>query len=418
MPSAHDRDLLRRLAGRVREIADDDSMPQRRQRWKDLNSLRSHRPMVVAFPEGAWRELIPRETLECEDDSLHGIEMNLRQTIYWWDVHRDDKAIDPWFSMGWVVSNDGYGVELPRIHVEELGAYTWDPPIKDVSTDMAQLHFRNWQVDREATQRNMDRIHDLFGDLLPPRIRGRGWWSLGLTATAAFMIGLENLMMWMFDRPDDLHRLMAFLRDDAINTIEWWEREALFAPHDAADYNGSGGLAYTDELPQPDHEEGEPIRLIDVWGFAESQETVGVGPDQFAEFILPYQAPILQKFGLNYYGCCEPIDNRFDRLKEHVPRLRALSVSPWSDVDVMAEKLGRDYVYCRKPNPAPLSVGFNEKVLREDLQNTLRAAGNLNLAMIMKDTHTIQNEPERLTKWLAMAYEEVDRHMEQQPAAV
>ena len=44
----------------------------------------------------------------------------------------------------------------------------------------------------------------------------------------------------------------------------------------------------------------------------------------FAEFVLPYQLPILERFGLNCYGCCEPLDQRWSTLKQ----LRRASVSP------------------------------------------------------------------------------------------
>ena len=38
-----------------------------------------------------------------------------------------------------------------------------------------------------------------------------------------------------------------------------------------------------------------------------------------------------------------------------MPNLRSVSVSPWADFDKVAEMLGRDYVYSRKPDPVPIS---------------------------------------------------------------
>jgi len=43
------------------------------------------------------------------------------------------------------------------------------------------------------------------------------------------------------------------------------------------------------------------LRTIDIWGFAEIQETVGVSPEMSKEFIFPYQKEILKLFGLNCY---------------------------------------------------------------------------------------------------------------------
>ena len=91
---------------------------------------------------------------------------------------------------------------------------------------------------------------------------------------------------------------------------------------------GSGSAGYTDELPQSDWREGDSVRATDQWVLSESQETVGVGPRLFEEFIFPYQLDLAKRFGLLYYGCCEPVHSRWDVLKKF-PNLRKVSVSPW-----------------------------------------------------------------------------------------
>ena len=154
-------------------------------------------------------------------------------------------------------------------------------------------------------------------------------------------------------------------------------------------------LGYTSALPAG----RGPATLNETWGFTESQETVGVSPEMFAEFVYPYQRPLQEKFGLNYYGCCESIEKRWDTIRQS-PNLRCVSVAPWSDQAQCAELLGRDYVYCRKPNPSPVCMGFNEEAIRQEFEETLTHAGALNTVMILKDTHTIENAPERFAKWV------------------
>jgi hypothetical protein len=36
----------------------------------------------------------------------------------------------------------------------------------------------------------------------------------------------------------------------------------------------------------------------------------------FAEFVFPYQRPIISQFGLSYYGCCEPLHERIQIIKQ------------------------------------------------------------------------------------------------------
>ncbi len=408
--SLHDREMLRSLAAEVREIADHATMPQRRQRWLDHNALRGERPLVLAFPEGGWGELLSDGDLQCTDAALRGMERSLRQTIYWWQHIRDDNAIESWFDIPWRITPGNYGVEIPVHHGEGRGSYVWDSPIADLNTDLTKLSFRRPQVDRKATLRHVELATDLFGDILPVRIHGRYWWTCGLTVDVIRLMGLEPMLMAMYDNPDGLKRLMQWKSDEQLNFIRWFEREGLLSHHHRSDYTGSGGVGYTDELPQPDWQEGDPVRLMDMWGFAESQETVGVSPAMFEEFVLPYQVPLLEQFGLNCYGCCEPVHERLDALLKHVPRLRRVSCSPWVDQALAREQLGDRVIFSRKPNPTQVCAMFEEDQIRDDLRTTLELAGGGPLEIIMKDTHTFQNEPHRLTRWVQIALEEVERY--------
>ncbi|MGD0089722.1 MAG: hypothetical protein ABSE73_07365 [Planctomycetota bacterium] len=407
MVSVREREVLRRLARRVRDIAELPEMPERKRRWRELNALRPERPLVLCFPEGAWGELLPQSALECTDKKLRDWEWSLRSRIYWWEFIRDDHVLEPCFDINWNIQTSDLGVEVKYTHGENRGSYVWAPPLKDLDRDMARLHFRELAVDRAATRQKLELARELFGDILPPRLRGGFWWSMGLTWQAILLIGLEQLMLLPYDNPKGLHRLMAWLRDEQMNYLLWTEREGLLSLKNENDYVGSGGVAYTDELPQKDWQPGLPVRLRDLWGFAESQETVNCSPAMFAEFVLPYQVPLLEKFGLNCYGCCEGVHLRIDALLKHVPRLRRVSVAPWADQRIMAEKLAGRCVFSRKPNPALVCVAMDEDIVRKDLRETLSIAGKQPLEIILKDTHTVENQAPRITRWVQIALEEV-----------
>lgn len=403
-----DREILRKLAGRVREIAELPEMKDRKKRLLHLNELTPDRPVILCFPEGAWTELLPDKVLECEDKLLRSWEWELRSKIYWWENIKDDAAIEPWFNINWSVNSGNFGVEVPTIYGENRGSYVWDAPIKDLTRDLSKLKFREPSVDRNDTFQKVNLANEIFGDLLPARIRGGFWWTMGLTQEVIRLIGLENLMLYMYDDPDNLHRLMAWMRDEHLNYINWFETEGLLTLKNEDDYVGSGGFAYTQELPQKDWKEGQLVRLKDIWGFAESQETVGVSPEMFAEFVLPYQMPLLEKFGLNCYGCCEPVHSRWQYIK-NIPNLRRVSVSPWCDQQLITEFMGENYIFSRKPNPSLVCASFDEEVIREDIRNTINIAGSGALEIILKDTHTVQNDPRRITRWVQIALEEANK---------
>ena len=75
----------------------------------------------------------------------------------------------------------------------------------------------------------------------------------------------------------------------------------------------------------------------------------------------------------------------------------------------MAEKLGDRYVYSMKPNPADLAMPtFNEARIREKLRESLHIARNCRVEILMKDNHTIGNDPQRAIRWVQIARQEAE----------
>lgn len=408
---ANPRDIqvLRQLLERKREISQDPVMEERRQTWARHAALQRQRPMILAETCGVVDELIPLASLQCQEPWAREMERSLRELIFRCDCVGDDYVVEPWIEYAWFVTIGDFGVqtELVRGNNEgRLGSYHWDPPIKDLDKDFDRLNFRELSVDREKTHAWKSFLETHFGDILPVVLRGSYWWTTGLTASAINLIGLEQLMMAMYDNPTGLHRLMAFLRDDFLHMMDWFEREQLLTLNNRNDYLGSGSIGYTEELPRPGWQESHPVTFADLWGLSESQETVGVSPKMFAEFIFPYQEPVIRRYGLSYYGCCEPVDKRFQTVKQ-IQNLRRVSVSPWCNQKVMAEECAGRYIFCRKPNPTLISTAvFDEAAIRADLRETLSTARDCALELVMKDVHTLNNQPWRLGRWVAIAREE------------
>ncbi len=400
--SARDRTILRELA---REAADIAALPIQRERaqlWLDHNALRPTRPVVLAQPEGAWTELVPDDSLQCQDERLRPWERDLRTAIFRHRHIPDDEPIRGNVNVPWVVRVSDYGVPVEYRRGEDRGSFTWDAPIRGLE-DLARLRFRTIEVDRAESRANLNLARELVGDLVPVERRGSFWWSVGLTEKLILLRGLGQVMIDLYDNPQLIHRLMAFLRDDTLRFLETVEREGLLTLNNAANsYVGSGAIGHSDELPAPGF--AGTARLRDLWGLGESQEFVGVGPAQFEEFVLPYQVPLLEKFGLVCYGCCEPLDRKFDAILARVPRLRRLSISPWCDRSLAADKLGDRYIYSWKPNPAMICApsvdwDFVERTTRE----TIRIARGCRLEMVMKDTHTVHGDASRFTRWCQQA---------------
>ena len=410
----HDRDILRRLAEIKASLAHDPVNEERRKSWHDLDSGESGRVMVLAEHGGVRDTERPLSVgiLECTDEWARGVEQGLRTELYVFNKLKDDHVIEPFMNVNWKIAQSNYGVDIV-VHqggdATHMGSRSWDPPIRDLDSDFDKLRPRTFSVNRTATLAEKAKLEALFDGIMPVRIRGGHYWTMGLTCRVIDLIGLEQLMLTMYDNPSGLHRLMKFIMDDHLAFANWLESEGLYSLNNENDYTGSGSIGYTRALPQPDWHVGAPVRKKDLWVLSESQETVGVGPELFEEFIFPYQLTIAEQFGRCYYGCCEPVNNRWHILKR-IPNLARVSVSPWADQCFMAREMKRDYVFSRKPNPTLISTErFDEDAIRADIRQTLDAAGDCRLEIIMKDVHTLNNESERLSRWVQIAREEIER---------
>ena len=408
-PTPQEREVLRELARRLRAHADDPDMERRRALWEKQNALENRQPLVLCFPEGSWREILPESSFTCRHPILRGWEWQLRTRLWTREHLRDDSFVLPWFDVSWRFKVGNYGFDIPMTHGDDRGSYVWQAPITDLEAELPKLNFREISVDREGTGRDLEAADELFRGILPVRLRSHCWWTVGMTWEASKLIGLENLMLAMCEHPKRVHQIMSFLRDEHMHFITAFESEGLLTPNDASDYVGSGGIGATGALRPHGTDRDVGVRLSERWGFAESQETVGISPKMFDEFVLPYQVPLLEKFGLNCYGCCEGLESRIDSILKSVPRLRRVSVAPSANQEVLARKLGGRHVFSRKPWPAHVCVGFNEDAIREDLRRTLSVAKGQPLEFILKDTHTVQGQPERLGRWVEIAREEIAR---------
>ena len=401
-----DKDILRGLAARVAEFADSAAEDEKRKLWTDHNMLKTKRPVVFCDPENGWNEIITENILECTGGLARRWEVVLRKEIFWVESIKDDKVIEPYFDIGYTFTDNGWGLDSKVSGGTDGGSYVWDAPVKNAE-DVAKLHYPEIEVDYKTTEDTITIANEILGDLLKVRLTGRWWWTFGLTMDLAFLRGLENIMLDMLDNPELIHKLMSLLSDGTIKKLDYLEKNSLLALNNDS-YVGSGGFGYTDELPAKGFDK-KHIRTIDMWGFGDSQETGSVSPQMFEEFVFPYQLPILEKFGLNCYGCCEPLDKRWEIVKR-TPNLRRVSVSPWSDLEIMAGYLKDDYVFSLKANPAVLAVPVMDKEsVRQKVRGFLEKTKGCVVEILMKDNHTLGKNPDNIINWVKIAREEIEK---------
>ncbi|MCC8179350.1 MAG: hypothetical protein LIP23_00325 [Planctomycetes bacterium] len=402
--------VLRDLAKMVAEHAATPVQKEKIKLWTDHNDLKPTRPVVFCDPENGWNEIITQADLQTADQLARVWEMHLRKELFWAEKMGDDRVTTDWFNVPLDYHDSKWGLEIKRIGGQDGGAYNWEHPLKEYGTDLPNMRHPVITIDYDRSDKALAMAQQVFGDILRVR-RFTPWWhSLGMTEDYIALRGLDVFMMDMYDYPDEVHQTMALMRDGTLAKMDYLEKNGLLWPNHEGVYIGSGGFGWTTDLPA-DGFDPDRVRLKDMWGFCESQETVGVSPDMFEEFVFLYQLPILEKFGLNCYGCCEGLDGRWHVVSK-APNLRRLSVSAWADPVKMAELLGDKYIYSWKPSPTPLSLAtFDEDVMRKSIRDQidLAKAHNCRLEIIMKDNHTLGNNPDNAINWCRIAQEEAAR---------
>jgi len=166
--------------------------------------------------------------------------------------------------------------------------------------------------------------------------------------------------------------------------------------------------AYTDELPAPGYNP-ERVRTQDIWMFGLGQMFAVVSQRMFQEYEVDYTRRICQRFGLVYYGCCDPLDQKMKQVRL-IPNVRKVSMSPSANQARGAEAIGSDYVFSRKPNPAMLAYNaFDPEAVRADLRATreICESNSCPLELILKDISTVRYEPQRLFQWAEIAMQVV-----------
>lgn len=404
--SAQDREILRGLARRVAELAARDIEAEKRELWYRHNALEPTRPLIFCDPENGWNEIVTDDQMGCAGDLARLWEMTLRKEIFWGESMGDDRVVEARFVVNYNAKESDWGMHDTKTGGQDGGAYVWDAPLKSYD-DLDKLQFPTITVDRKATDDLAALAGETLGDLLTVQLKGSWWWTLGLTWICIQLRGLEQMMLDMCMHPDELKQLMGILRDGHLAKLDFLEANGLLSLNNDGTYIGSGGFGYTNELPQKDAD-AKKVRTCDMWGFCEAQETASVSPEHFAEFVFPYQLPILERFGLNCYGCCEPLNLRWHIVKQ-APRLRRISVSPWSDLEIMAEQLTDQYIYSLKPIPTPLALpSIDEDHIRKELRKALDITRGCRVEVIMKDNHTIGKNPQNVVQWCRIAREEAE----------
>lgn len=407
MLSTHDKGIIRSLAAEVAEIAALPAQEKKRGMWRRLNGLKPDRPMVM-IDQVCWNEMNVDDelTLRCEDPVCRGYENFLRMTLYQWKHFPVDMVVEPFVRVPKAIHNTGIGVgPVEDIAVTDPTSGVVGHMFKNqfvTDADLDKIKMAVVTHDAAETQRRLSVAHELFDGELGIFEQGLDW-NLSVWDPISALMSVQDALYTLIDRPEYMAELARRIVRSLMIMLDQAEEQGLLC-HSQSLIHCTG--AYTDDLPAPGFDPAKP-RTKDIWMFGLAQMFSTVSPAMFEEFEVDICMPIFERFGLVYYGCCDPLDLKMAQVRK-IPNVRKVSMSPWVNEQRGASEIGGDYVYSRKPNPAML-VAFHEDEVREHIQATVDvcAEHGCPLELILKDISTVCYEPQRLWRWAEIAMEVV-----------
>ena len=405
MLNTKDISILRELSAHVADIAALPVQEEKRALWRRLNARRPVRPMVL-IDQVCWNEMnIGDElTLRSSDAECRKYEEYLRRTLYQWKHFPVDMVVEPFIRVPMAICNSGFGIIIQEeIAVGDatnsVVGHKYENQFQ-AEADLEKIRTPEISHDTAETERRLTVASEIFEGRLEVRPQGMDPY-LSFWDPVATWMGVENALYALVDKPDFMHRLLARMTDGYLGMLDQLEMQGLLCgPQSLIHCTG----AYTDELPAPGYDADKP-RTKDIWMFGLAQMLSTVSPAMFKEFEVDYASRICARFGLVYYGCCDPLDGKMTGVRM-IPNVRKISMSPWVNEERGAAEIGGDFVYSRKPSPALVAMdNFHHDQIREDLLKTKNICDKHGcpLEFILKDISTVRHDPERLSEWARIA---------------
>lgn len=390
------RNAMRESARRLLERVHSDRNREIVRKYKSINALGVEPPPVaVHVPDNAQREYFGTDPLESRIRrfDLLGADMPVSSIIY----------------TGLCAEITDFSPEYRTVRAKADGTSSAFEPCIHEYSDLKKLRVPEVRVDWHKTNEQWEETADAVGDILDvrpgiPFFMTCGWGE-SMIDQLVEMRGLSQLYDDLIEAPEFVHEAMDFMTNAKLQMLESYREQNALICNWQGDFTiGCCSYPLTDELPEADGRSESAL-----WGYAQAQEFTSVSKEMLAEFVLPYQARIANRYGLLSYGCCEPMDRQIDLLADTFPKLRILSVSPFSNIDVAAEKSRGRFVMNCKIHPS-ITANFDEQRAREYLKNLVLKLHGCSATISFAEIMAYGNDLSIFPKLAEIAKDAVDRY--------
>lgn len=414
--SPEDKAIIREVAKRQLEFANQESNKKKIAEWYQHNALQGQRPMIHLEMWTFAQEILPQR-LACKGEYARQVETALYCNFLNQELFDDDRVTPDYFPLNYDTYFELFDIPVAVEHTtdnsgSESVGHHFVSVLEDLEDDYHKIKPSRFGVDLERTEQKKQILSETLGDILPVRMQMDCLYSVP-TQMLVHIMSMENMMFAMYDYPELFLQMMNQIADDTLAYYRMLEEKKLIWPTTTFESVGQGTWSFNHELPDWDELEKRPFTTKDVWGFMDSQETVGISPAMYEEFIFPCYQKISSQYGLLSYGCCEPVDPIWDNCISKLDNLRKVSISPWCKEEFMSERLaGSKIIYHRKPSPNFLGVDkvLDEEAVRNHIRASLIAAKGCKMEITQRDVYTIHHDIAKAKRYVDIIKEEIVNH--------
>lgn len=400
-----EKDRLRALAEKQRILSESHAMRQLYADWQKHGAFDPASRPMIRIELGTFENDILPGMMQCTSEAARKIERKLLGPMINHELFGDDTLVPGYYGVHSGGHFVPFGLPAHRTETDGVG-HQFIPYLHDLEKDYEKLGPSQFDCGEDIAP-ELSRLDDLFGDVLPVRAEGFSLYACP-TQDIVHIMHMEDMYMAMYDAPDQFHAMMDRLCSDYLAHFRLLEEKGRLHAGVTDEHLAQGTYCFTNELT-----EKSPAKVGDMWLFMDSQETSGISPAMFEEFVFPYYKKMLDSAGLVSYGCCEAVHPIWDSCLSTLPNLRKVSISPWCNEAFMGERLaGRQTVYLRKPSPNFLGVGaeLDEDAVRAHFKDTAMAARGCHLEFAQRDVYTIHHNPIKVRRYVELIREAIEMY--------
>ena len=293
--SSKDKEILRELGKKYREIAELPVQKETISLWKALNGLKPKRPMVL-IDQLPWHELKASGelTLQTEDPFCRELELYMRQDMYKWEHFRVDMVIEPVLRSSLVIEKWNFGMDIKDEQAvtdtnNNVKGHLYSDQLKE-EEDLEKIKVPVIKLNKEKTEKRYETMQDIFKGIIEVRKEGAQF-AFPVWDVIVMLRGAENLLLDLALRPEFMHKTISRFSDAYLSMLDQFEKQGLLG-YGFRTVHCTG--SYTDKLPVfiekfpgKDFDPEKP-KAKDNWTFGMAQIFSTASPAMHDEFEIEY----------------------------------------------------------------------------------------------------------------------------------